>query len=791
MNSEHKIYFNTIYSNNALLFYLIILLFVISTKSNLIPRYKKMLFSKVNKILLKVKGTGTVPVFNPNYNLKPSSYCLNIDQVPKTFSSNSNSNIELPNSENNIILIYSDIATTCNSMFQGCSQITEIDLSYFDSSNLIDMNNMFDGCSSLKSIKFGNFKTSKIIYMQFIFQNCRALETLDLSSFDTSKVEDFHYMFYGCSSLKYLDLSNFDTSSCRCIRNMFTRCSSLTSINLSSFDISKVDLMYEMFYGCSSLISLDLSSFDTHSVQQIYNMFFDCEKLEFVNFKKAQISGTTLNSYENMITNTAKNIVFCVDESKTSILNQLMDLNSCSTRISDCSNWRNYQKKIVPGQTECVDNCSVTSNPIEHFGKCYRECSYKISENSKMEPFDCKIRCPDEMPYEIIETQDCTNICSISQRKRGFCKLNYISKEKEENKESDKELEEQEVENIKKELTNNFDTSDLDNGENIVISQKESTITISTTENQKNEKFSNVSTIDLCDCENKIKEEYKIPKNKSLYILKIDVKQEGLKIPKIEYEVYYPLFGKSLIKLNLTSCKNSKIELSIPVTFTESLDKINSSSEYYNDICYTSTSENGTDISLSDRKNEFINNNLTVCEEDCDFTEYNYTTGKAVCSCKAKIDSTAKVVGVSINKEQLLKSFTDIKNIININVLKCHKLIFTLNSFKRNYGNLILMVIILFFFICLILFYCKDYFYLVKILNMIVCFKLYPELIKNLNIIKKKDKKIEQQKYNPIQDTFNDSSKKLYSLGDKILQIKQNKKLKFLLVLKKILSLLI
>ena len=56
---------------------------------------------------------------------------------------------------------------------------------------------------------------------------------------------------------------------------------------------------------------------------------------------------------------------------------------------------------------------------------------------------------------------------------------------------------------------------------------------------------------------------------------------------------------------------------------------------------------------------------------------------------------------------------------------------------------------------------------------MIVCFKLYSELIKNINIIKKKDKKIEQHKYNPIQDTFYDSSKKLYSLGEKILQIKQ------------------
>ena len=108
-----------------------------------------------------------------------------------------------------------------------------------------------------------------------------------------------------------------------------------------------------------------------------------------------------------------------------------------------------------------------------------------------------------------------------------------------------------------------------------------------------------------------------------MYILKIDVNQEGLKIPKIEYEVYYPLFGDSLIKLNLTVCKNSKIDLSIPIVITESLDKVNQSSGYYNDICYTYTSEDGTDISLSDRKEEFINNNLTVCEEDCDFINYD------------------------------------------------------------------------------------------------------------------------------------------------------------------------
>ena len=86
--------------------------------------------------------------------------------------------------------------------------------------------------------------------------------------------------------------------------------------------------------------------------------------------------------------------------------------------------------------------------------------------------------------------------------------------------------------------------------------------------------------------------------------MKLDIKQEGSKIPKIEYEVYYPLFNNSLIKLNMTTCENSKIELSIPVAISEkNIDKINASSGYYNDICYTDTSENGTDISyLTEKK---------------------------------------------------------------------------------------------------------------------------------------------------------------------------------------------
>ena len=122
---------------------------------------------------------------------------------------------------------------------------------------------------------------------------------------------------------------------------------------------------------------------------------------------------------------------------------------------------------------------------------------------------------------------------------------------------------------------------------------------------------------------------------------KIDVLQEGMKIPKVEYDVYAKLNGNNLVKLNLTVCQNTKISLSIPVTLTENIDKLNTSSGYYNDLCYTATSKGGTDITLNDRKKEFVEENKTLCQDNCDFSDYDYNTQKAKCSCKVKESSSS------------------------------------------------------------------------------------------------------------------------------------------------------
>ncbi|SEK88609.1 surface protein [Ruminococcus albus] len=65
---------------------------------------------------------------------------------------------------------------------------------------------MFSGCSSLTSLDLSNFNTSNVKYMNILFEGCSSLSTLDVRNFDTSKVTDMTDMFKDCKKLKSLTL---------------------------------------------------------------------------------------------------------------------------------------------------------------------------------------------------------------------------------------------------------------------------------------------------------------------------------------------------------------------------------------------------------------------------------------------------------------------------------------------------------------------------------------------------------------------------------------------------------
>ena len=234
------------------------------------------------------------------------------------------------------------------SYFTDFYEMTSIDLSAFDTSEVTDMEEMFASCSSLTSLDVSNFDTSNVINMSSMFDFCYDLTSLDLSSFDTSKVTDMSFMFSSSSNdfpmdIKKINISNFDTSKVTDMRNMFENCNSLTSLDVSNFDTSKVTNMDSMFGGCSSLTSLDVNNFDTSKVTNMSGMFDSCSgltNLDVSNFDTSKV--TTMSSMFGGCSGLTNLDVNNFDTSKVTNMDSMF--GACSSLTSlDVSNFDTSQ----------------------------------------------------------------------------------------------------------------------------------------------------------------------------------------------------------------------------------------------------------------------------------------------------------------------------------------------------------------------------------------------------------------------------------------------------------------
>ena len=138
-----------------------------------------------------------------------------------------------------------------------------------------------------------------------MFRSCTNLTTLNISNFDTSQVTTMYQMFYGCTNLASLDVTSFNTSQVTTMYGMFTSCSSLISLNLSTFNTSQVKDMSWMFARCSNLNQIKISSlWDVSNVTSGSSMFFDCTSLPSYNLSYIDVSmakPTTQGGYLTLV----------------------------------------------------------------------------------------------------------------------------------------------------------------------------------------------------------------------------------------------------------------------------------------------------------------------------------------------------------------------------------------------------------------------------------------------------------------------------------------------------------
>ena len=153
------------------------------------------------------------------------------------------------------------------------------------------------------------------------------------------------------------------------------------------------------------------------------------------------------------------------------------------------------------------------------------------------------------------------------------------------------------------------------------------------------------------------------------------------------------------------------MSLSIPVEINDlNLDKLNTSSDYFNDICYKAKSDKGTDILLKDRGIDFVENNKTVCQDYCDFSEYDSDNKKANCSCFVKL-SPSSYEDMHIDKTHIYENFDNTENekhISNLDLTSCDVLS-SIDNIKSNTGFYLLLCILAIFVLIFIIFYSKGY----------------------------------------------------------------------------------
>ena len=277
--------------------------------------------------------------------------------------------------------------TSMSKMFYNSKSLTNIDVSGLDTSKVVTMTNMFEGCTNLKDLDVSNFDTSNVTTMQYMFRKCASLEKLNLSNFNTDKLKITSRMFWECSNLKILVLSNFNTSNVIDMERMFSGCSSLITLNLSSFNTSKVTRMNDMFSNCSSFVDLNVSNFDTSNVTNMEGMFSNCSKLtslNLLNFNTSKVinmnrmfqgcSNIKSIDLSNFDTKSVKTMQLIFSECKSLIS---LDLSNFDTsNVTDM--WRMF---INCTNLKEIDVSSFDTRKVVNMSAMFYNCSSLVDLN--------------------------------------------------------------------------------------------------------------------------------------------------------------------------------------------------------------------------------------------------------------------------------------------------------------------------------------------------------------------------------------------------------------------------
>ena len=140
------------------------------------------------------------------------------------------------------------------------------------------------------------------------------------------------------------------------------------------------------------------------------------------------------------------------------------------------------------------------------------------------------------------------------------------------------------------------------------------------------------------------------------------------------------------------------------------VDVFNPKDGFFNNICKQIDDINGKEMILTDRRNDIFQN-VTFCQDGCDYAGMNYSLMVANCLCDSySLEIKENNNTEPNNKKQYQKiNFNSIKEHMvanlfefNIDVMKCYNLVLSLKILIYNYGfySMSIMFISQLIFLC-------------------------------------------------------------------------------------------
>ena len=219
------------------------------------------------------------------------------------------------------------------------------------------------------------------------------------------------------------------------------------------------------------------------------------------------------------------------------------------------------------------------------------------------------------------------------------------------------------------------------------------------------------SIVDLSQCEALLKKKYGISDEEDLLIIKGDLIKkfsEAYLGNIVEYQVFSTSLGAFLplsdcsangitmdvyspqSKLNLTT----ELQYKVAQTVGENYNPWDFESPFFNDICTPFTNENGNDVLLDDRRKDYYNSEVSLCEENCYFMGYNISLKMYACKCltKGAVGEISGELGDEYKYKEMPEDFLDlVSRSSNIKVFKCASQVFSAKGQKKNFGSYVLI----------------------------------------------------------------------------------------------------